>query len=176
MARRSRARAPRGIRGRRRNRQPRRLNQSSRIRVKRQPDCDRVEPAAGFARHSLALWQNHGERPRPEGRRKPPGTLRDVPHQRLHLFDAGNVDNQRIVARPSLCRVDFFRRRSAQCVAAESVDGLGRERDQTAVAKDLSGARQGFLSLLRTSGQQTIDCLHAQRRPSCSFSTWLRRL
>ena len=74
---------PGGIRGGRRNRQPRGLNECSRIRIARQAHGNGIQTAAGLPRHALALFDNHGERPRPEGLRKAIDRIRDFRRKRL---------------------------------------------------------------------------------------------
>ena len=167
---------PRGIRRRRRNWQPRGLDERPCVRISRQTHGNGIQTAAGLPRHALALFDNHGERPRPEGFREVINRIRDFRRERRKLLRAGNVDNQRVIARPSLCRVNLLRCRRAQRIAAEPVDRLRREGDQTAGAQYPGRFRERTLPLFFRPREQAVCCLHAQRRPSCSFSTWLKRL
>ena len=105
------------------------------------PDRDRVEPGARQQRQAavVATSQHEGQRPRPESRGRPASTTVEN-GEGLGLGQRGDMDDQRVEARPALSRENLGDGALVGRIAAEPIDGLGREGDEPAGAQQRGGA------------------------------------
>ena len=124
-------------------------HQRLRHRMRRRAHRHRVEPRRrqqGDGR-ILCARQHQGERSRPEARGELVG--RPVPaHQAFRFVGSGHVADQRIELRPSLGFEDGGDGAFVGGVAAQAVDGLGREGDQPALENEARGLGDAHRSAL----------------------------
>ena len=137
--RRRRTGTPRGIRGRRGDGDARRTNEGARNVMVRTAHADGREPARHDVRNMRRLWQNHGDgagRKRREEMRR--GGRYGARRIRRHR-EVGDVQDERVIGRTPLRRVDARTSRCVQPVRPESVDRLGRKCDERTVSNHLRG-------------------------------------
>ena len=85
--------------------------------------------------------------------RQPLGSLRPFPHQPARHLDRIHMDDQRARRRPAFRSVDLFYRRGIERVSAQSINRLGRKRDQLAGTNQLGRAAElRFADLLNQAG------------------------
>ena len=131
--------------GRRRRHSPTELpQQRERDRLVGHPQADGVEPAGHRVGHVRGPGQYQGERTRPAGGgegRRDRGDLGGPTWP--SCSDPPEVHDHRVVGRATLDReqpVDEHRRGG---VGTQSVDGLGRERDESTGPEQVGGVRDG---------------------------------
>ena len=107
-------------------------------RIHRHTDRNGIKTAGGSVRYDVLFREDHGQRTRPVLFSQFPARLRDLLHDRRKFFHTGNMGDQRVVGRTSFCRVDLLCRFLIQRVGTKAVNGLRRERHETAVFQDLS--------------------------------------
>ena len=141
-----------------------RMKDRLRHRVGGNPQRDGLEPGGGQLRDQAArrLWQDQGQRPRPERVRQPHRIGIEAPDRlrRIEVFDMGD---QRIERGAALGLVDPRDRGRIGGVGAEAIDGLGRERDQPASRE----AARGGVNARSPCGQNCRGqgCLHLVQNP-----------
>ena len=67
----------------------------------------RIQTSGGLLRNGIRLGQDHSERSRPEGLCRPPGSLGKIRHDSENILQPADVNDQGIVRRSALCRIDF---------------------------------------------------------------------
>jgi hypothetical protein len=87
--------------------------------------------------------QDQRQRPRPEPLRQSRRHLGPLRGDTQHVRCLGDVDDERIVGWPPLRRENACHGSGVEGIGAQTVDRLGRERDQPAGAQDFGGSRQG---------------------------------
>ena len=83
------------------------IDQRLRDPVAREADRHRVESPCCLLRDQVALFEDHGQRARPESLRKLLRLRRDLAHDQLYILESADMHDQRVVGRPSLGRVDL---------------------------------------------------------------------
>ena len=109
--------------------------------MSRRPNGDRVEPGARQQRQAAvaATPQNESQRARPEPPGRPPGTIvKD--RKGLRLGQSRNMHDQRVETRSALRSEDLGDGAFVGRIAAEPVDGLGREGNEPAGCQQPGGA------------------------------------
>ena len=95
----------------------------------------RVLAAGDEVGHAHRSGQHQRQRTGPEGLGEAPGLLRQLARPGGEVRPRGQVDDQRMRARPALQCVHAFEARRAARMRPEAVDGLGRERHDAAPAQ-----------------------------------------
>ena len=126
--------------GRRGDSHPAFFKKQPRDGVRRYPYGDRVKPARHLIRDRVLFRHYHGQR---TGTERVGQSVIQIACDcvSLRVLGVRNVDYKRIVGRSALCRVYLFRGSGVFRAAAESVDGLRRERDEPAFFYYVSRAR-----------------------------------
>ena len=145
-----------GICRRRGQRHARRADQVARQRMRRQADAHGVQPARDLVRDAAALGHDHGQRPGPERLGQRPGLRRHRRAQVVDLVEVRDVDDQRVVLRPSLCAEDFCHCFPIQGVCGQSVDGFCGHTHHFALQNQVRGGFNRIFIILW--GQH--DCFH----------------
>ena len=96
-----------------------------------------VEPGRDDGRDEIALAKYNRHRAWPERASDTRCVLRPFTNERPGRAFVGNVNNERVVRRPALCRIDSLHRVDVERIRAESIHGLRRKRDQSAATKNL---------------------------------------
>ena len=111
--------------------------QRVRGRMRRHAQADAAEPGTSEIADAACLRDRHdqGQRPRPEARGEF-SRLRGEGSFAHRRFRIGDMRDQRIERGPSLRRIKPRDGSSIRRVRPKPVDGLGRERDETAVADE----------------------------------------
>ena len=117
------------IRRRRGDRHTRAADERPRDGRFRAADGDGVQPGRRAARHQLAHGQNHRQRPRPEPVGQLPRGLRNVVAVARQLGRLCDMNDQRVILRPSLGLEDLGHGGLVERVRAQTVDRFRREAD-----------------------------------------------
>ena len=104
-------------------------------RMRRHPHGDRRQPCGHDAGHLGRFEDDERERARPERPRQGLGHRRHLGRDPRQVADRRQMDDHRVGGRATLGREDRGDRRRVERRCPEAVDGLGRERDQTAGAQ-----------------------------------------
>ena len=131
-----------GVGRRGRHGQAEALQQMQQHRVVGNPKPDRRQAAGNDGRNPRVFFQQQGERPRPEAIGHGVHPVRHVGGPARQLVGAGQVDDQRVVARALLGLEDAGDRPGVGRVGGQPVHGLGRHGHQL---PGLQQARGPFL-------------------------------
>ena len=141
--------------------------------------ADGREPPRHDVRNMRRLWQNHGDgagRKRREKMRR--GGCDDARRIRRH-GEVGDMQDERVIGRTPLRRVDARTSRHVQPVRPEPVDRLGRKCDERAVTNHLRGMCNVRIAYgrydLRLHGAFLLSECVAVRIKRCSFLIIVRR-
>ena len=114
------------------------------------PDAHSIQAGTALRCHLGAAGHDDGEGAGAERRHEQLGTLRHLADQTRQHFRAGDVDDQRIVLRASLCHKDLFDGLAVAGIGGNAVHRLGGQRHQLAAAQE----RCGFFNAFRLAGRQ----------------------
>ena len=119
----------------------------------------RVLSARDDIGHTGGTVQDQRERTRPIMPSEAPGGGRDILGPTNELAGIRDMDDQRMVGGPALCREDAGHGRWIFRVRPEAVNGLGGKGDQSAAAQDLCGFRYDI--------ERLSDRRHGSGAPAC---------
>jgi hypothetical protein len=115
----------------------------------------RLESCGGDTRYDRGFLEDESECSWPEYICESVGNSWDIDRILLEIEYVSNMDDERIVSGSSLCLEYPPHRTLIECVGAESVDGLSRERDESTTAYDLARS----LSIVSCE----YLCMHGER-------------
>jgi hypothetical protein len=100
--------------------------------MRRATQTDRVLPARSGVGHARPAWQDDRQWPGPERGNQSCGKRRYGDGKVVNLLCASDMHDQRMVRRPALGRKNFGNGRIVRCIGTQTVNRLGRKRDQLA--------------------------------------------
>ena len=90
------------------------------------------------SKNNITFLKNHRQRSRPACGCQFACTLRHVCRYGFEVLHSSDVDDQRVVRRTALCRINFLGSFGIQRISAKTIYGLGRDCRQTAVFQNFS--------------------------------------